>query len=78
MLEFQRQYCYLSRVDFENDLAEVLCTKDEKKEEMVNFLQNSKWHNLFDEEYHKLIFSEESIEKIVNSEYFRCLKDLID
>ena len=49
MLEFQRQYCYLSRVDFENDLAEVLCTKDEKKEEMVNFLQNSKWHNLFDE-----------------------------
>ena len=32
MLEFQRQYCYLSRVDFENDLAEVLCTKDEKKE----------------------------------------------
>lgn len=78
ILEFQRQYCYLSRVDFENDLAEVLCTEEEKKEEMVDFLQNSKWHNLFDEEYHKLIFSEESIEKIVNSEYFRCLKDLID
>ena len=32
----------------------------------------------FEEKYYKQIFSVENIEKIVESEYFKCIKDLIN
>ena len=45
---------------------------------MITFLQRSKWIHLFEEKYYKQIFSVENIEKIVESEYFKCIKDLIN
>ncbi len=76
--EFEEQKCYLSEVDFENDLAKVVLTNTEEQNKMITFLQRSKWAHLFKEKYYKQIFSEESIEKIVESEYFKCIKDLIN
>ena len=76
--EFEEQKCYLSEVDFENDLAKVVLTNTEEQNKMITFLQRSKWAHLFEEKYYKQIFSEESIEKIVESEYFKCIKDLIN
>ena len=76
--KFEEQKCYLSEVDFENDLAKVVLTNTEEQNEMITFLQRSKWVHLFEEKYYKQIFSEESIEKIVESEYFKCIKDLIN
>lgn len=68
----------MSEVDFENDLAKVVLTNTEEQNKMITFLQRSKWAHLFEEKYYKQIFSEESIEKIVESEYFKCIKDLIN
>lgn len=76
--EFEEQKCYLSEIDFENDLAKVVLTNTEEQNKMITFLQRSKWAHLFEEKYYKQIFSEESIEKIVESEYFKCIKDLIN
>ena len=76
--EFEEQKCYLSEVDFENDLAKVILTDTEEQNKMITFLQRSKWIHLFEEKYYKQIFSVENIEKIVESEYFKCIKDLIN
>ena len=76
--DFEAQKCYLSEVDFENDLANVILTDAKEQNKMVTFLQRSKWIHLFEEKYYNQIFSEENIEKIVKSEYFKCIKDLID
>lgn len=72
--KFEEVNCYLSEVDFENDLATVL----EKDQSFVKKLQESKWYNLYEEHFFVEIFNDTNIEKILASKYFKCIKELIN
>jgi putative ATP-dependent endonuclease of OLD family len=71
---FEEFNCYLSEVDFENDLAVVL----EKDKSFVKKLQESKWYNLYEGNFFEEIFNDTNIEKILASEHFKCIKELIN
>lgn len=71
---FEEFNCYLSEVDFENDLAIVL----EKDKSFVKKLQESKWYNLYEENFFAEIFNDTNIDKILASEHFKCIKELIN
>lgn len=71
---FEEFNCYLSEVDFENDLAVVL----EKDKSFVKKLQESKWYNLYEGKFFEEIFNDTNIEKILASEHFKCIKELIN
>lgn len=72
--KFEEANCYLSEVDFENDLAIVL----EKDQSFVKKLQESKWYNLYEEHFFAEIFNDTNIEKILASKHFKCIKELIN
>lgn len=71
---FEKVNCYLSEIDFENDLATVL----EEDQSFVKKLQESKWYNLYEENFFAEIFNDTNIEKILDSKYFKCIKKLIN
>lgn len=75
--ELEELGLFISKIDFENDLAEAILIPEER-EDFIKGLQSSKWHNLNDSEYSDKIFTEDSINKIYESEYFKCLKVLVE
>jgi putative ATP-dependent endonuclease of the OLD family len=66
----EEQHIYLSKIDLENDLAEVL----NKDQAWVENLQKKKWHNMY-EAIAKDVFAEE-IETIFASPLFKCLAEI--
>ena len=70
---------FISEVDLENDLAQVL--SDSERSEMsefdfVNWLQSSKQYNML--EYIDNYLTNEIAHKIVKSDYFKVLSEFLD
>ncbi|MGL4767240.1 MAG: ATP-dependent nuclease [Formosimonas sp.] len=67
---FESHHIYLSKIDLENDLAEVL----QKDPKWVEKLQNKKWHNM----YEAIVNGEfaQQIDNIFDSPLFKCLAEI--
>ncbi|WOO87753.1 AAA family ATPase [Mollicutes bacterium LVI A0039] len=70
---------YLSKVDFENSLADSLFAEEEmeKKSEFIKELQQSKWHNLLSSDFASQIFDSSNLETILQSGEFEGLHNFI-
>lgn len=76
--EFEKNKIYISQLDLENDLEKVIGSKmasvlGVKSDKVVKKLQSSKLYNMVE-----LVegLNKEDCEKIYNSKYFKCLKEL--
>lgn len=76
--KFDKNSIFLSEIDLENDLAQVIGDKiysilGGKKEKIVDTLQSSKLYKMVElvDELNK-----DDCEKIYESSYFKCLKEL--
>lgn len=76
--EFEKNKIFLSQIDLENDLVNVIGDTiaeklDINKDKLVNYLQESKLYRMVE-----LVenLNKEECEAIYNSEYFKCLKEL--
>ena len=81
IISLNSQGIYLSKIDLENDLYEVIPDKmDELKEDSslsaIDYLQSAKLVNMIDLCKEKL--DDASIDNIYNHSHFKCLKDLVD
>ncbi len=66
----ESHHIYLSKIDLENDLAEVL----KEDQNWVNSLQNKKWHNMYESIANGEFTSH--IDTIFESPLFKCLAEI--
>lgn len=74
---FESSNIYLSKIDLEHDLSEVIYPNDfAKAMELVKWLQEKKWHHMF--EFTQCSELKTNIDNLFSSPHFRCLMEIIN